>query len=96
MLRLNIVLLLVVVACGVGTVAANHKARKLFSMLEREQVRMQELDVEWGQLQLEQSTWAGHARIEKIAFERLHMKMPLANQSLIVEAQTRRDTERAQ
>jgi cell division protein FtsL len=45
-------------------VAANHNARKLFTQLEREQGRMRDLEVEWGQLQLEQSTWAGHARIE--------------------------------
>jgi cell division protein FtsL len=37
---------------------------------------MRALEVEWGQLQLEQSTWAGHARIEKAARERLRMITP--------------------
>ena len=50
--------------------------------LNRERDR---LEIEWGQLQLEQSTWAAHARIEKVARERLHMKPPVAGQVLAVE-----------
>ncbi len=46
---------------------------------------MRELEVEWGQLQLEQSTWAAHARIEKIARERLGMKVPAPGQVVSVE-----------
>ena len=74
--RLNVILVLVALLCALSTVAANHRARKLYVELEREQTRMHALDVEWGQLQLEQSTWANHARIEKIAREKLQMKTP--------------------
>jgi len=83
--RLNLVLLLLAVACALSVVAANHRARKLFTEFEREQNRMRELDVEWGQLQLEQSTWAAHARIEKIARERLAMKVPQPGHIVAVE-----------
>ena len=86
MLRLNLILLMVVVACALGTVASNHRARKLVSEIEREQVRMRDLDVEWGQLQLEQSTWASHARIERIARDRLAMKVPVPNQVVTIES----------
>ena len=86
MARLNLILLMVVVACGLATVNANHRARKLFSSLEKEQQRMRALDVEWGQLQLEQSTWAAHARIEKIAKERLQMKAPQPAQVIALES----------
>lgn len=85
MARLNILLLMIVVACGLATVNANHRARKLFTSLEKEQQRMRALDVEWGQLQLEQSTWAAHARIEKVAKERLQMKAPLPAQIMALE-----------
>jgi cell division protein FtsL len=85
-LRLNFLLIAIVLASALGAVASQHKARKLFSELEREQERMRSLEVEWGQLQLEQSTWAAHARIEKIARERLRMKPPAAGQVLAVEA----------
>jgi cell division protein FtsL len=74
--RLNMILVIVALLSALSTVAANHRARKLYAELEREQTRMHALDVEWGQLQLEQSTWANHARIEKIAREKLQMKTP--------------------
>jgi len=86
MARLNLILLAVVVACALATVSANHSARKLFVDLEREQNRMRDLEVEWGQLQLEQSTWAGHARIEKIARDKLGMRPPAPGQILSVDA----------
>lgn len=86
MARLNLVLLLVAVGCALSTVSANHRARKLFIELEREQGRMRELEVEWGQLQLEQSTWAGHARVEKLAREKLGMRVPAPAQIVSLEA----------
>jgi cell division protein FtsL len=76
MLRTNLLLLLITVACALSVVASNHRARKLFTELEQEQNRMRDLEVEWGQLQLEQSTWAAHARVEKIARGKLGMKPP--------------------
>ena len=86
MLRTNLILLLLAVACALGAVSSNHRARKLFMDLEREQNRAKELEVEWGQLQLEQSTWAGHARVEKIAREKLGMRTPAPGQILVLDA----------
>lgn len=86
MARINAILLALVVACALATVAANHTARKLFSELEREQTRTRSLEVEWGQLQLEQSTWANPARVEKIARDKLHMKPPGPGQIISVAA----------
>lgn len=76
MLRVNLVLLLVATICAMGVVTSQHKARKLFQDLDNEQERSRSLDVEWGQLQLELSTWAAHPRIEKIAREKLKMHGP--------------------
>jgi len=86
MLRLNLFLLLVTVICAIGTVSSNHRARKLFTEIEREQAHMRDLDVEWGQLQLEQSTWASHARIESIARDKLRMRLPAPGQTMTIEA----------
>jgi cell division protein FtsL len=82
--RINLILLLLLTACALGLVTSQHKARMLFSELEREQERAKQLDVEWGQLQLEQSTWAMHARVEKIARERLRMSVPDSRRSQVV------------
>lgn len=85
MVRLNIILLAIAVACALSAVNANHRARNLFVELEREQSRMRQLEVEWGQLQLEQSTWASPARIEKIARQKLQMKSPEPKQILTLD-----------
>lgn len=76
MIKINILLTLILVACALGVVTSQHKARKLFVELEKEQQLARQLAEEWGQLQLEQSTWATHARIEKIATEQLQMRLP--------------------
>lgn len=86
MARLNLLLMLIVVACGLAAVNSNHRARKLVTELESEQKRMRDLDVEWGQLQLEQSTWAAHARIEKIAREKLGMRPPVPGQIITIDS----------
>jgi len=76
--KLNLILLAAVVICALATVASNHRARKLFIEFENEQKRMRDLEVEWSQLQLEQSTWANHSRVEKIARDKLTMHPPVA------------------
>ncbi len=76
MLRLNIVLLLAILVCSLSVVTSQHKARRLFQTLESEQERARQLEVEFGQLQLELSTWATSPRIEKIAREKLKMRTP--------------------
>jgi len=76
MAKLNLLLLAALVACALGLVTSQHKARKTFSDLEREQERARNLDVEYGQLQLEASTWGLHSRVEKIAGSALGMQPP--------------------
>lgn len=76
MAKLNLLLLLVLVVCALGLVTSQHKARKLFSELEREQERSRALEVEYGQLQLEASTWGLHTRVERIAGGTLGMRTP--------------------
>ncbi len=76
MARLNLILLAILIACALSVVTSQHKARKLYVELQKEQEFARQLEVEWGQLQLEQSTWAMHARIEKIASGQLMMRVP--------------------
>jgi cell division protein FtsL len=83
MARLNVLLLLVILACALGLVSSQHKARKIFQAMDAEQERARQLEVEFGQLQLELSTWATSPRIEKIARERLKMRAPEASKIVI-------------
>jgi cell division protein FtsL len=83
--KLNLLLLAVLVACALGLVTSQHKARKLFSELEREHARARELDIDFGRLQLEASTWGLHSRVEKIATGALGMRPVDARRVRIVE-----------
>ena len=88
MSRLNLVLVIVTVLCALLLITSQHKARRTFNELELEQEKSRQLDVEWGQLQLEQSTWATPSRVEKLARERLHMVTPDPRRTLLVPLPT--------
>jgi cell division protein FtsL len=85
MARLNLVLLAILVVCALSLVSSQHKARKLYVELQKHQELAKQLDVEWGQLQLEQSTWAMHGRVEKIAIQKLNMRVPPASRIQVVQ-----------
>jgi cell division protein FtsL len=59
-----------------GAVYCKHRARALFVELEQLNARRDNLEIEWGQLQLEQSAWSTHAFVERVASAKLHMAMP--------------------
>ena len=87
MARVHILLVFAVIGCALYVVMSQHKARNLLAELQQETDRAQQMEVEWGQLQLEQSTWAMHARVEKIARERLRMSLPDARRTQVVMPQ---------
>ena len=76
MTRLNFILFAVLIVTALGVVTAQHKARKLYFELQQQQDAAKQFEIEWGQLQLEQSTWAMHSRIESIATRYMHMEVP--------------------
>ena len=84
MARLNFLLLAALTACALGLVTSQHQARKLYVELQKEQDLAKQLEVEWGQLQLEQSTWATHARVEKLAVQALGMRVPSASRIQVI------------
>jgi cell division protein FtsL len=65
-----------VLATSAGAIYAKYRARELFVELERLDGARDELDAEWGRLQLEQSAWSTYAFVERVASERLHMSIP--------------------
>ena len=85
MMRVNLVLLAALVACGLSLVTSRHEARRLFVELERGETRTRQYETEYGQLQLEQSTWGMPARIEKIAREKGRMQLPPSARIEIVD-----------
>ena len=59
-----------------GAIYCKHRARELFVQLERLSGQRDNLQIEWGQLQLEQSAWSTHAFVERVASTKLHMASP--------------------
>jgi len=84
MARASFVLLVLLVACAIGTIASQHQARKAFIELETEQSRARKLQEEFTQLQLEQGTWGTHKRVEAIAAKSLGMKLPDATTTIVI------------
>jgi cell division protein FtsL len=63
-------------ASAAGAIYSKHRARELFVTLERLNSERDNLEVEWGQLQLEQSAWSTHAFVERVASTKLKMGSP--------------------
>ncbi|MGB5258163.1 MAG: cell division protein FtsL [Woeseiaceae bacterium] len=82
---LVIVFALVCVLSAIALVYTKHESRKLFVELEALTHERDGLNIEWGQLQIEQSTWAQHARIEKVATEDLSLVRPEASEIFVIE-----------
>ena len=85
MVKLNLILTVALVACALSVVSARHQARKLFMNLQSEQATARALDVEWGQLQLEISTWLMHNRVEEVARGRLNMVIPESGRIYVLQ-----------
>ncbi len=84
MTRLNLILFVVLIAVSLGLISSQHKARKLYFELEQQQELAKNLQTSYEQLQLEQSTWAMHSRIEELASKRLHMQVPDAKRIQVI------------
>jgi len=76
-LRLVIaVLVLANIVTAIGVVNARHEHRQMFVQLTKLERARDELNVDFGRLQLEQATWAEANRIDQVARTKLGMKFP--------------------
>ncbi|MFO7604078.1 MAG: cell division protein FtsL [Gammaproteobacteria bacterium] len=82
---LTATLTLLVVSSALAVVYVKHENRKHFVELQVQQKKRDEMNIEWGQLQLEQSTWATHSRIEGQARKRLGMMNVPQDKVMIVK-----------
>lgn len=78
------VLSVAITVSALAVVYGQHRSRELFVELQQLERERAEIETEWGQLELEQSTWATQGRIERIARERLNMRLPEFERAEIV------------
>ena len=76
MARLNLLLLALVVTSALALVTSRHQSRKLYNELQVELAAEKRFDEELVRLQIEQSSWSTPTRIEKVAREKLAMRLP--------------------
>lgn len=85
LLLLCLVVLSLVVASALAVIYSTYKNRQLFSELQQQSRQTIRLEEEWGRLLLEQSTWASHERIERLARTQLKMKVPDPKSVIVVK-----------
>jgi len=74
------VLWFAVLGSAAADIWCKHRARELFVELEQLNAGRDELDAEWGRLQLEQSAWSTYAYVERVADTKLHMRIPASRE----------------
>ncbi len=82
------VMALAVGATAIGVVSTKHEARSRFIQLQGLNGERDALEIEWGQLKLEQSAWATHGRVEQTARVGLRMVVPRPDEVRIVKPTT--------
>jgi cell division protein FtsL len=84
-LRIGMLLLAVlVVISAIGVIEARHHHRQHFIQLTELESERDELNIEFGRLQLEQATWGDASRVEQIARDRLGMVSPAQDDIVVV------------
>ncbi|MEM7281068.1 MAG: cell division protein FtsL [Pseudomonadota bacterium] len=71
-------------ATALSIVKVRHEARAHFMELQRLEARIDELDMEWDRLLIEESTWSNHSQIEQTARQRLAMRLPAPSEVKVV------------
>lgn len=77
-------LLLAVVASALAVVDAKYRSRELFVALQELVRERDAVDTEWGRLQLELGSWGTHVRVERLARDRLQMRLPRAEEVVVL------------
>jgi cell division protein FtsL len=85
LLLFNLVLAAGVAASAVAVVYVKHEARRVFSESQELVRERDRLNVEWSMLQLEEAAWSTHGRIERLARERLNMRLPSRADIVIIK-----------
>lgn len=77
-------MILVILASGLSVVFMTYQNRFLFNELQQLRNRANSLQVQWGQLLIEQSTFGLEGRIEQKATEQLHLRVPELDRIVMV------------
>lgn len=80
-----VVALVLVIGSCVAVIYSSFETRRLVATHQRLQLENNQMQVEWGQLLLEQSTWGSYNRVEQLAGKKLNMRVPSPSEIVMVE-----------
>lgn len=80
----TLIITLVLVVTALGVVWSRHQSRTVFVELQALEYQRDELNVEWGRLQLEQATWAEAGRVEQLARGELGLVAKDPGQTMVI------------
>ncbi|MCU7941185.1 MAG: cell division protein FtsL [Candidatus Thiodiazotropha sp. (ex Cardiolucina cf. quadrata)] len=78
------ILMAAVLASAIAVVYSKYLSRKHFVVLQELQAERERIGIEWGRLQLEESTLATHSEVEKRARDRLKMHLPQFDEVVVI------------
>lgn len=82
---LGMILLASLLGSALAVIHSKYQSRGLFIEIQRLERELDDYEIEWGQLQLEQTTLAEHSRIERLAYEKLGLIMPTRDQTIFIK-----------
>lgn len=85
---LLIVLLIAVLLSALGVVYTTNAYRLTFSQLQQEEQQTHLLEMQWGQLLLEQASLATPARVQELAVDKLRMTLPTTKNTYLLHPQS--------
>ncbi len=84
-ITLLVALALAVALSAIAVIYTKHESRRYFTELQHLTKERDQLNIEWGQLQIEQSTYATHGRVEALATEELDLTRPALSDVYVIE-----------
>ncbi|PVV06431.1 MAG: cell division protein FtsL [gamma proteobacterium symbiont of Ctena orbiculata] len=81
---LFVLLMAAVLASAIAVVYSKYLSRKHFVVLQELQAEKERIGIQWGRLQLEESTLATHSEVEKRARDRLKMHLPQFDEVVVI------------
>jgi len=74
MTRVNLVLLVLLIASSLYLVHTSYESRRLFAAIDRARGEERQFEIEFKRLEAERQAQGTNARVEKVARDRLHMR----------------------
>lgn len=83
--RFLVVLSAVLLVTALAVIYSKYYSRLLFIEIQKQERELDQREVEWGQTQLELTTFAEQNRVEQVAREKLKLVLPLHEQTIYIK-----------